>query len=127
MTRPNWDEYFLGVAHAVKLRSDCERDKVGAVIVDGTNRIIATGYNGAPSGHDGCRSCPRRTSGVAPGSPYSNCVAVHAEANAIVFCSYPDRTQPRTIYVTRQPCVDCAKLIAAAGINRVVTPDIFSN
>lgn len=60
--RPSFDEYFLTVAHAVSLRADCTRRAVGAVIVDESNRIVSTGYNGAPAGEPGCLSagaCPR--------------------------------------------------------------------
>lgn len=60
--RPNWNEYFLGIAKAVATRADCTRRKVGAVLVDRQSRIIGTGYNGAGSGALGCLSdgeCPR--------------------------------------------------------------------
>ena len=64
-SRPTFDEYFLMMAETASLRSDCERDKVGAVIVN-NQRIRSTGYNGAPTGRPGCKSCPRRLSNVAP-------------------------------------------------------------
>lgn len=124
MSRPDWNEYFLGIAKAVSVRSDCERDKVGAVVVK-DHRIRATGYNGSPRGMPGCESCPRRTSGCASGADYSagngRCVAIHAEANALLYCDRED-LKGATIYVTREPCYDCSKLIAGAGIVEVVTP-----
>lgn len=49
-TRPDWDDYFLGVADAVAVRADCRRRQVGAVIVSEDRRIISTGYNGRPRG-----------------------------------------------------------------------------
>lgn len=125
MPKPTWDEYFLRIAETVSIRSDCERAKVGAVVVQG-RRIVGTGYNDAPAGQAGCETCPRRLSGVKPDSPYSEgsgrCVAVHAEANALL---YTDRSDlpGATLYSTRTPCRDCAKLVAAAGIVRVVTTD----
>lgn len=109
------------IARAVSLRSDCTRDKVGAVIVAPDRRVRATGYNGAPSGLPGCETCPRALSDVKPGTPYNNCVAVHAEANALLYCGRED-LKGATLYVTREPCTDCSKLIAGAGIERVVTP-----
>lgn len=122
-TRPTWDEYFLTIAAAVASRSDCERDKVGAVVVK-DRRIVGTGYNGAPAGEPGCVSCPRRTSGVEPGSSYGVgvgiCIAVHAEGNALLYTDRADLIGA-TLYVTRAPCYDCSKLIKAAGIARVVT------
>jgi deoxycytidylate deaminase len=119
--RPDWDSYFLGIARAVSARSDCERDNVGAVVVK-DRRIRATGYNGAPAGHPGCLSCPRRTSGCEPGSSYDNCHAIHAEANALLYCDRTDLLDAE-LYVTRKPCIACSKLIAGAGITRIITPE----
>ena len=120
MIRPDWDTYFLGIARAVSARSDCERDRVGAVVVK-DRRVRATGYNGAPAGKPGCISCPRRLSGVEPGSDYGNCVAIHAEANALLYCDREDLIGA-TLYITRAPCYACSKLIDGAGIARVIYP-----
>lgn len=115
--RPTWDKYFLAIAKTVAIRSDCERDKVGAVVVK-DNRIRSSGYNGAPAGEPGCSECPRRTSNCAPGTAYDNCVAVHAEANALLYCNREDLIGA-TLYITREPCYACWKLIKAVGIKRV--------
>lgn len=120
--RPTWDEYFLNIAQAVALRSDCERDKVGAVVVGSDRRIRSTGFNGSPAGMAGCSDCPRRTSDVAPGSCYSNCVAIHAELNALLYCDRSD-LPGSTLYITRQACYGCLKAIAAAGVEWVVYTD----
>lgn len=119
--RPDWREYFLDIARAVAKRSDCERDQVGAVVVK-DRRIRATGYNGAPSGQPGCLSCPRRTSECAPGTPYDNCVAIHAEANALLYCDREDLIGA-TLYITRAPCYACEKLIAATGVEHIIYPE----
>ncbi|RYH20148.1 MAG: cell division protein DedD [Alcaligenaceae bacterium] len=119
--RPDWTEYFLDIARAVAKRSDCERDQVGAVVVK-DRRIRATGYNGAPSGQPGCLSCPRRTSSCTPGSSYDNCVAIHAEANALLYCDREDLIGA-TLYITRAPCYACEKLIAATGVEHIVYPE----
>ena len=118
--RPTFDEYFLDMARTASTRSSCVRDKVGAVVVK-DRRIRSTGYNDAPAGQPGCESCPRRTSDAKPGTNYDNCVAVHAEANALIFCDRSD-LPGSTLYITRDPCYACTKLIAAAGITRIVTP-----
>lgn len=120
MSRPDWDTYFMGIAKAVSERSDCDRDKVGAVVVK-DRRVRATGYNGSPAGTAGCATCPRRTSGVERNSDYSNCVAVHAEANALLYSDREDLIGA-TLYVTREPCYACDKLIQAAGVHAVVWP-----
>lgn len=122
--RPNWDEYFLDIAKAVSRRGDCTRAQHGAVVVH-SNRIVATGYNGSPSGGKSCLKgeCPRgqlTVAELAHNSPdYSNCIALHAEANAI---AHADRAecQGATIYITGAPCDMCNKLIQAAGIERIV-------
>ena len=126
MSRPDWNGYFMGIANAVSKRADCSRRRVGAVIVK-NNRIISTGYNGAPSGDAGCLSgaCPRASSDAPPGSSYDTgpgaCIAIHAEANAIVYAD-GNLTRGAAIYVTHQPCDGCSKLIRAAGITTVVYP-----
>jgi len=125
--RPTWDQYFLGIAEAVAARSDCERSKVGAVIVSPDRRIRATGYNGAPAAMPGCGSCPRRLADAVPGeSSYdegaTRCVAVHAEANALLYCDRADLAGA-SLYITRGPCYACQKLIEAAGITNVIWPE----
>jgi dCMP deaminase len=59
--RPSWDDWALGIAHAVAARADCTRRKIGAVILDSEHRIVSTGYNGSPPGGPSCLAgeCPR--------------------------------------------------------------------
>ncbi|KAF4408613.1 hypothetical protein GCU69_13010 [Streptomyces lycii] len=123
--RPSWDEWALALAAAVATRADCTRSQVGAVILSRTHRVLSVGYNGAPAGIPGCASagnCPRGrldASACAPNSDYANCIAVHAEANAIYHA--PAHELPgATLYVTREPCPACSTLITAAGIHRTV-------
>lgn len=126
--RPNWDEYFLAGAAWVSTRGDCTRRKVGAVIVGEDHRLIEVGYNGSPSGELGCLTdgaCPRgqfTTAEREPYGSYDDCIAVHAEANAIVLAGR--RARSGTIYVTDTPCNGCFKLIKAVGIVRIVTPTL---
>lgn len=128
--RPGWDEYFLNIAAAVAVRADCTRRKVGAVVVDNGRRIVSTGYNGAPSGRAGCLegACPRGQLSydqVAAFTSYTTgpgrCLSLHAEVNAVLYAhrSLTDCT----IFIVCQPCNDCAKVIAGAGIVRVVYPN----
>ena len=92
--RVSWDEYFMQIAEIVKTRSTCLRRQVGAVIVR-ENRIITTGYNGAPSG---LRHCTEIIQAAKIGVSTEGC----------------------TIYITLQPCVICAKMLVNAGIVRIV-------
>lgn len=116
--RPDWDHYFMAIARVVARRATCDRKLVGAVVVR-ENRILATGYNGSPPGQphcdeeghllreiDGRMSCAR---------------SIHAEDNAIFAAArFGQATQGGTMYVTAQPCINCAKAILSAGIVRVV-------
>ena len=131
--RKSWDEYFMEIAEIVKTRSTCLRRQVGAVIVK-DNRIITTGYNGAPSGLKHCTEiggCERARLNIPSGQRHELCRALHAEQNAIIQAAkYGINLNGATLYCTHQPCVICAKMIINAGISRVVYeegyPDEFS-
>lgn len=127
-SRPTWDETWFAVAHDVAKRSLCTRDKVGAVIVSATNRIIATGYNGPPTGFQhGERPCTawcQRALGAGLDATYNDCPSLHAEANALSVCDRSVR-EGGMIYVTSHSCMGCAKLIANSGLTTVnVMPGI---
>lgn len=122
--RPDWDDYFLSGARWVATRADCRRAQHGAIIVNPEHRVVAMGYNGSPPGGPSCLAgaCTR---GLTPpeevphlSGDYSDCIALHAEQNALVYAGRDARGG--TIYITGQPCGMCAKLIAAAGIVRTV-------
>jgi dCMP deaminase len=116
----DWDRYFLNIARETASRSNCVRRQHGAVVVRG-RRIRSTGYNGPPSGHPHCDegACPRATSDAASGWAHDNCIAIHAEANALLYSS-PDEREGASLYITGPPCFTCAKLIANSGIEEVV-------
>lgn len=126
VVRPDWDDYYLGIAEAVSRRGDCVRRQHGAVVVQG-HRIVSTGYNGTPPGDErscgATGACPRALDASARHGEgqYDLCWSSHAEANALLRASWEDM-QGATIYVTGDPCPGCAKLIASAGIVRTVTP-----
>jgi len=125
--KPCWDCYFLAIAQAVAARADCRRRRAGAVIVK-HNRIVSTGYNGSPAGGGSCLAgeCPRGLrdhNEIPPGSSdYSECIALHAEQNAIAYSNRSD-CQGATLYLTSAPCDMCDKLIRASGISRIVHGD----
>ena len=131
--RKSWDEYFMEIAEIVKTRSTCLRRQVGAVIVK-DNRIITTGYNGAPSGLRHCTDiggCERERLHIPSGQRHELCRALHAEQNAIIQAAKLGvNIDGSTLYCTHQPCVICAKMIVNSGISRVVYgegyPDEFS-
>jgi len=113
-TRPSWDHYFMSIALQVAKRSTCDRAHVGAIVVK-DRRILTTGYNGSPSGLPHCDDAGHL---LVDG----HCVrTLHAEQNAILQAAYHGvSVQGSAIYVTHQPCLNCAKMIINAGIRRVV-------
>ena len=120
--RPSWDEYFLEMANLVAKRSTCLRRSVGAVLVK-EKRILATGYNGAPSGLKHCFEigCMRQKLKVPSGERHELCRALHAEQNALIQSSlYGISVKGSTLYSTTQPCVICAKMLINAGIIEIV-------
>lgn len=122
MKRPTLDEYFMEIASVVAKRSTCLRQHVGAVIVK-DKRILATGYNGAPSGLPHCDEvgCLRDKMDVPSGERQELCRGVHAEQNAIIQAAkFGISVDGGTLYSTHCPCITCAKMIINAGIKRVV-------
>ncbi|HIY82556.1 deoxycytidylate deaminase [Rubneribacter sp.] len=120
--RPSWDEYFMKLAHEVATRTTCVRRAVGAVIVK-DRRILATGYNGVPTGLRHCAEvgCLRQQLGIPSGQRQEICRGLHAEQNAIIQAArYGTNIMGASIYVTTQPCVTCAKMIINAGIEEIV-------
>ncbi|ATW62492.1 dCMP deaminase [Streptomyces phage WRightOn] len=121
------DRPFKRTALVWSDEAKCTRRQVGAVLVkDG--HTIATGYNGAPPGRKNCTDggCPRGQlsySDVPAGADYNAfpCVAIHAEANALLRAS--DRARGATLYVTDEPCQQCRNLILGAGVREVVYRD----
>ena len=109
-SRPSWDEYFMSAALLFSLRSACERLHVGCVMVSGgthRNRIVAAGYNG-----------------FLPGASHTSHVreeheqaTVHAEQNAIADAARRGVSlDGATAYISHFPCINCAKILASAGI-----------
>ena len=127
--RPSWDVYFSELARLVASRSTCKRRQVGAILVRG-DRIIATGYNGAPQGLAHCLDvgCLREEMEIPSGHRYELCRGVHAEQNAIINAAiYGVSTVDSTLYCTNQPCILCARMLINAGVKRVVHQGDFDD
>ena len=128
-----WDRRFMDVAREVGTWCTCHRRPVGSIIVK-DKRIIATGYNGAPSGVENCIERGYRLRDrlkIASGTKAEMCYAVHAEQNAIIQAAKLGiSVEGATIYVTHQPCSMCTRIIINSGIKRIVYgldyPDEFS-
>jgi dCMP deaminase len=119
--RPSWDEYFMATALLMATRSPCERLNVGCVIVTGgerRNRLVAAGYNG-----------------YLPGSPHVSRLrdgheqaTVHAEQNAVADAARRGSSVEGCVaYITHYPCINCAKILAAAGIAEIRYREDYNN
>jgi dCMP deaminase len=119
--RPSWDEYFMATAVLIASRSNCERLHVGCVIVTGgerKNRIVAAGYNG-----------------FLPSTPHLSRLrdgheqaTVHAEQNAVSDAARRGIPVDGCVaYVTHYPCINCAKILASAGITKIKYREDYQN
>lgn len=141
----NRDRYYMAIAHAVRgdphdnsldrVGAKCLGTKVGAVLVRGGtdddplgDRIISTGYNGTPSGHEpnclagGCRRCKlRHDDPDLQGLNLDTCICVHAEQNALLTAArFGTTVAGATLYTTYKPCFTCLKESIQAGVERIV-------
>ena len=121
----------MQIAHLVKTRATCPRRQVGAVIVR-DRRMLATGYNGAPKGLKHCPEGGPEHDWPAGCMRAGHCIrSLHAEQNALLQAAMIGiACEGATMYVTCQPCNNCAKMIINAGIKQVIYegdyPDEFS-
>lgn len=123
---PSHEQWMDWCESGARIFSTCVRRSYMSIVLSSSGRVLGTGYNGAPKGWENCRNggCPRAGTSVQHGSNYSNCVAVHAEANALLHSDRSAR-EGGTLYVNGPPCWDCSKLIAGSGIKKVVfKPDL---
>jgi dCMP deaminase len=145
--RPTTEEYFLDMARLVSTRGTCYRRKVGCVLVDSNNRVLATGYNGVASGPH-CNQIvldqsyvsvegsdrplvttasmyPNLCEGaMAPsGTELSKCKATHAEANALISCRNPEDID--TCYCTTSPCEQCIRFLLNTSCRRIVFEEVY--
>lgn len=114
----SWDQYFMGVASLASMRSKDPSTQVGACIVSKDNRILSTGYNGAPNGYPD-EKFPWGRIGDPKETKYF--YVCHAEMNAILnFRGNSREFENARIYVALFPCNECAKFIIQSGIKEVV-------
>ncbi len=121
MPRPSWTEYFMSIAKLVATRSTCLRREVGAVLVK-DKRILATGYNGAPTGIRHCEEtgCLRERLKVNSGERHELCRGLHAEQNVIIQAAYYGvSTKGTNLYATHMPCIICSKMLVNAGVEKI--------
>ncbi|MHB8057501.1 MAG: deoxycytidylate deaminase [Desulfuromonadaceae bacterium] len=129
MQRPSWDQYFMDITRLVATRSTCLRRQVGAILVKERN-ILATGYNGVPSGISHCETvgCLRERLKVPSGERHELCRGLHAEQNAIIQAArHGINIDGATLYCTTMPCIICTKMLINAGITAVVYAEGYAD
>ena len=117
--RADWDTYFMEIARVVSSRSTCDRKHVGALLVR-DRMILSTGYNGSIRGMPHCDDVGHLMEG-------GHCVAtIHAEANSVLQAARNGvRIDGADLYTTASPCWPCFKLVANAGVKRVVYAEFY--
>lgn len=118
--RPSKDEYMMHLAYVVRSRSTCTKPPtapfgVGCVISSTDGKVLATGYSGSPNGQPHCTDVGHQLVD-------DRCIrTVHAEQNAVAQAvRHGASLMGAVAYVTNHPCMDCAKLLAAAGVTKVM-------
>ncbi|MFO7718537.1 MAG: cytidine/deoxycytidylate deaminase family protein [Desulfohalobium sp.] len=120
-----WPDYFMRIAHLVAERSTCLRRRVGAVAVK-DNRILATGYNGAPTGLAHCLDigCLQEKMGIPSGERHELCRGLHAEQNVIIQAAvHGIPLKNAEIFCTTQPCLICTKMLINSSITAIYFAD----
>lgn len=121
MERASWTDYFMSIAFLVSGRSTCLRRSVGALAAR-DKRILATGYNGAPTGLAHCLDvgCLRKDLGIPSGQRHEICRGLHAEQNVVIQAAINGiNISEADFYCTTHPCVLCAKILINCKIRKL--------
>lgn len=119
--RKSFDQVFLEMTAVLAQRGSCARRQVACILVDKGFRIIGSGYNGKAAGLPNCRDAVEHEcegARLSSGTGLDLCGAIHAEANALMYCS--DVREIHTCYTTCSPCISCIKMLLGTACQRVV-------
>ncbi len=123
MSRPDWELTMMAMAVTVSLRATCVRRKVGCILVDKYRRIVATGHNGVARGHQHCNIHPCPGAQAQSGSQLEDCLAIHAEQNALMHCA--DISMLEFAFCTTEPCAHCLKMFCNTSVRRIFYMDKY--
>lgn len=118
-------EMFMSIAQTLSERSTCVRRGVGCVLVDRHGRVLATGYNGVPSGAVHCIEDPCSGANSVSGTNLDGCLAIHAEQNALLQCS--NVLDIHVCYTTLSPCITCIKLLLNTSCQQIVYSEAYAD
>lgn len=114
MNRKQTDDLYMDIAIRISKESNAKRLQVGAILVKDGQIVI--GVNGTPSGWD--NNCETMNGN---GQLKTKPEVIHAESNlASKLMKSPINSTGATVYVTHACCIDCAKILYQAGVERVV-------
>ena len=126
--RPSRDEWALQLALLTARRATCLRRRVGCVLLNSRGHVLSTGYNGVAAGQKHCNdhdafdplgypwACEGST--AKSGTNLDACQAIHAEQNALMFCS--DIMKIDKCFVTVTPCLHCIKMLMNTGCEAII-------
>lgn len=118
LERLNKHEAMMQVAEVVAKRATCVRRSVGAVITSEAGIVLATGFNGVPQGLLHCNEGNPCTGALAKsGDRLDECLAIHAEQNAMIQLSNP--REAAFIYSTTETCIHCTKMLLNTSIHTI--------
>ena len=122
MNKVKNDSYYMNYALNISKTANCIKGKVGAILVK-DSKIIAKGVNSVPNGIKPCtdETCIRKKLNLKSGENQELCLVVHAEQNALIDAlNNKIDVKGSTLYVTKQPCIICAKMLINAGIKKII-------
>lgn len=117
MSRPETDEYFLLMAKLTSTRATCVRRRVGCILVNSQNHVIATGYNGVAKGSTHCIEVKCPGADQPSGQGLHLCQAIHAEQNALMQCR--NINDIYVAYVTASPCISCTRMLLGTSCRMI--------
>jgi dCMP deaminase len=124
-SRPEITAYFLEMLKLVATRGTCVRRQVACIITDRKGHVLATGYNGVPSGFPHCTASSHCEGALDPAGDSRRCMAVHAEQNALIQCR--DLPNAHFMFCSCTPCFTCAKMIANTNIKMVMCQEAYAD
>jgi len=109
--KPRLIEAYMDIAERFAQVSECQRLKVGAIIVK-NGSILAHGWNGTPSGFR-TNVCELEDGTTSP-------FVLHAEQNVLVkMAKSTESIEGAELFCTHSPCPECSKLLAQSGVKKV--------
>ena len=123
--RPTRHETMMNIARTIAQRSTCARRQVGCVLTDVYGRVLSMGHNGVPRNWLHCTEHPCAGVEHHSGVGLEICQAIHAEQNALLFCS--DIAKIRICYVTTSPCPHCVKMLLNTEVRMVLYDEMYGS